>query len=105
MSDSTVLEIVAVISVSGLVISVLSNIYQARDRRLEWRISGIERTLDRLMRHLGVEEPADSLDEVRRLARSGQAIPAIKAYREQTGAGLRAAKDAVDAMVRDGASR
>ncbi len=39
--------------------------------------------------------------EVVRLAKSGQAIAAIKRYRQETGAGLAAAKAAVDALPRD----
>ena len=39
--------------------------------------------------------------EVLRLAQSGQVIMAIKLYREQTNAGLRESKDAVEAMLRD----
>ena len=38
--------------------------------------------------------------EVLRLAQSGQVIMAIKLYREQTNAGLRESKDAVEAMLR-----
>jgi large subunit ribosomal protein L7/L12 len=40
----------------------------------------------------------DRFAEVRKLVRSGNIIEAIKLYREQTGVGLREAKDAVDAM-------
>jgi len=40
----------------------------------------------------------ESDDEVLKLLRSGQKISAIKAYREQTGVGLKEAKDAVEAM-------
>jgi ribosomal protein L7/L12 len=37
-------------------------------------------------------------DEIRELVRSGRKIEAIKIYRERTGAGLKEAKDAVDAI-------
>lgn len=46
------------------------------------------------------DQPASgSDDEVMKLLRSGSKIGAIKAYREQTGVGLKEAKDAVEAMA------
>ena len=46
------------------------------------------------------DQPAnESDDEVLRLLRSGSKIAAIKAYREQTGLGLKEAKDAVEALA------
>ena len=39
------------------------------------------------------------LDEVRQLKSSGKLINAIKLYREQTGVGLKEAKDAVEGMI------
>ena len=42
--------------------------------------------------------------EIRSLVAQGKHIPAIKAYREATGAGLKEAKDAIDAL-RDGPPR
>ena len=46
------------------------------------------------------EQPANEPDDgVLKLLRSGQKISAIKAYREQTGVGLKEAKDAVEAMA------
>ncbi|WP_160311218.1 hypothetical protein [Streptacidiphilus anmyonensis] len=39
------------------------------------------------------------LEPVLELVRQGRKIQAIKAYRERTGAGLRQAKDAIDAMA------
>lgn len=44
------------------------------------------------------------MDEVRRLAQSGQKIPAIKRYRELTGLGLKDAKEAVEAMIEPSSS-
>ncbi|WP_160311665.1 hypothetical protein [Streptacidiphilus melanogenes] len=40
-----------------------------------------------------------ALEQVLELVRQGRKIQAIKAYRERTGAGLRQAKDAIDAMA------
>lgn len=45
-----------------------------------------------------VVEPSE---EVRRLILEGRKIPAIKLYREQTGVGLREAKDTVEAMEKE----
>jgi ribosomal protein L7/L12 len=66
------------------------------------RLARVERKLDLLLRHMQVEvpdptTPAGLSDEVRRLADAGRKIEAIKLHREQTGVGLRAAKDAVEA--------
>jgi ribosomal protein L7/L12 len=51
---------------------------------------------------LGVNAPAgvatDWMNEVRSLKMSGQEIQAIKLYRQNTGVGLREAKDAVEGM-------
>lgn len=52
-------------------------------------------------------EPADSqLDEIKSLLKAGKKIEAIKRVREETGRGLKEAKDLVDAieqkMVADG---
>ena len=45
--------------------------------------------------------PADTLEgRVLRMVQQGQKIPAIKLYREETGAGLKEAKDAVEALGR-----
>jgi ribosomal protein L7/L12 len=41
----------------------------------------------------------DADPEIRRLVREGQLIPAIKRYRELTGAGLKDAKDAIERML------
>jgi LSD1 subclass zinc finger protein len=43
--------------------------------------------------------PRASLDEVRRLAQSGNVLEAIKRYRELYGVGLKEAKDAVEALA------
>lgn len=59
----------------------------------------IERKLDLIIEHLGIES-ADAGHELPREARefadSGQAIEAIRAYRQTTGEGLKEAKEAVD---------
>jgi ribosomal protein L7/L12 len=59
----------------------------------------VERKLDLIMAHLGIEEPEPAgLDVVRDLLRKNKEIEAIKEYRRITGAGLKEAKDAVEAL-------
>jgi ribosomal protein L7/L12 len=66
-------------------------------KQLERRLERVERKLDLLMQHQGVQQPEPEFDQdVVNLARSGRKIEAIKRYRELTGAGLKDAKDAVE---------
>lgn len=65
--------------------------------------------IDALYRRLGVGQlddaaiPTDgAYPEVLEAIHAGNAIQAIKSYRERTGVGLKEAKDAVEAMVRSG---
>ena len=70
------------------------------------RLDRIERKLDRILAHLGLEgsqqaatgQASHASQQVQDLIRRGNKIEAIKVYREQTGLGLREAKDAVEAM-------
>ena len=69
------------------------------------RLARVERKLDLILEHLGIDyddakSPSTLAEEVRRLADDGRKIEAIKAHRELTGAGLRDAKDAVEAYLR-----
>ena len=58
--------------------------------------SRLERKVDLILRHLGID-PNQGLDEkIMELVKAGQKIQAIKLYREQTGAGLKEAKDYVE---------
>lgn len=67
--------------------------------RAERRAARIERKLDLVLGHLGLEEEIPGMDEIRTLARQGKQVQAIKLYRESTGTDLREAKQAVDRMV------
>lgn len=70
------------------------------DAQTRIRISNLERKLEHLYAHLGLQEPSDAVSQtVIDLARAGQSIAAIKAYREETGAGLADAKRAVEALT------
>lgn len=66
------------------------------------RLRRIEQKLDLILKSLGVpfdDASAGLPEEIRHLAESGRKIEAIKLYRAQTGAGLKEAKDAVDAYL------
>lgn len=60
----------------------------------------IERKLDLILKHLGIDPLPPVSAEVRSLAVAGRKIEAIKVHREQTGAGLAEAKEAVEACER-----
>ncbi len=68
------------------------------------RLRGIERKLNALLRHHGVD-PTQGLplsDRVKQLAADpGRKIEAIKVYREETGASLVEAKEAVEAFIKN----
>ncbi|MET9265129.1 hypothetical protein [Amycolatopsis sp. NPDC004079] len=78
---------------------VLSTGWGSSTRSLERRMTRLERKLDLVLDHLGVQEPGGDLArELDPLLREGKTIAAIKRYREATGASLKEAKDAVDRM-------
>jgi hypothetical protein len=65
------------------------------------RLATIERKLDLIMRRLEIEDPVPDTPDVIGHLMQGQKIQAIKAYREQTGATLLDAKNAVEKIARD----
>jgi len=74
---------------------------QQRIRVLEGALALLERKVDFLMNKLGVayvdaQPPGHA--EVIALLQAGEMIPAIKRYRELTGASLAEAKNAVEAL-------
>jgi ribosomal protein L7/L12 len=78
------------------------------DYTLLARVVELERKVEYLMQRLGAGEQISSITrmtpsspvppEIADLARLGQKIEAIKRYRELTGASLREAKEAIDAI-------
>lgn len=89
--------IVIFLAGGGAAYAALQPSDKARLRRLEWK-------LDIIIRHLGIEYPdprtAGGLSsEVQKLADEENKIQAIKVHREQTGLGLKEAKDAVEAYM------
>ena len=69
------------------------------------RLERTERKLNALLRHFGIDAtqgtaPSDLSDRVKEIARNPKRkIEAIKVYREETGAGLAEAKEAVEAFI------
>ncbi|MFJ4748568.1 hypothetical protein [Streptomyces albogriseolus] len=89
--ETTILFLTCVV-----VLGVIS--IQTQLTRSERRVARLERKLDAVMRHLGLEEEVPRRDEILALVRDGKQVQAVKLYREATGAGLLEAKQAVDAM-------
>lgn len=79
---------------------------QRADARLQARLTEIDQKLDAVIKHLGVQLPDPQQQALERhpdllpLLREGKKIQAIKVYRESSGAGLREAKDVVEALAR-----
>ena len=60
------------------------------------RLRSLERKLDLILGKLGID-PAEGLDaQLKDLVQSGQKIEAIKLYRQQSGVGLKEAKDYIE---------
>jgi hypothetical protein len=58
----------------------------------------LERKVDLILKHLGID-PNQGVDEkIMELVNAGRKIEAIKLYREQTGVGLKEAKDYVESL-------
>ncbi|WP_393080357.1 ribosomal protein L7/L12 [Streptomyces sp. LN704] len=71
---------------------------EGRLGRTDRRIARVERKLDLILDHLGIQQTEPELEQVAALVRDGRKIQAIKEYREFTGVGLKEAKDAVERM-------
>jgi ribosomal protein L7/L12 len=66
---------------------------------LQYQIKRVEEKIDLLLRHAGIEASIDPLTiQIKELLRANQRIKAIKLLRQSTGAGLREAKDWVEAI-------
>jgi large subunit ribosomal protein L7/L12 len=70
--------------------------------KLRQRVATLERQIEFLMKHLGVEyeeEPNTGVSpEILELVRKGDKLRAIKFYREETGVGLREAKEFIESL-------
>ncbi len=68
---------------------------------VERKLALIDRRLNLIMEHLDIAEPQPpAVPSVVQELEQGRKIQAIKLYREQTGVGLREAKDAVEEIAR-----
>lgn len=81
----------------SVMILVLSAIWASRNENLR-RFRRIERKVDLILSHLGLDPDQGVNQQVMDLVKAGQTIQAIKLYREQTGAGLKEAKDYVESL-------
>ncbi|AYF75149.1 hypothetical protein D7D52_16185 [Nocardia yunnanensis] len=71
--------------------------------RLERKVQRLERKIDLIIAHLGIEDPSSAIDYtgIDDLLQRGKKIHAIKLYRDQDpSASLAEAKDAVEARGR-----
>ncbi|WP_327355725.1 ribosomal protein L7/L12 [Streptomyces sp. NBC_01304] len=90
-----------------LALVVMYGFLETKIKQTHRTMARIEGKVDHILGHLGIDMPVDGFDaspdgpysEVIALAQAGKKIPAIKLYRELTGAGLKDAKDAVERMV------
>ena len=84
-----------VYAATSILSSFLRKIWPLPDPNAK-RIAYLERRVSELSKQLGIEEAP--LTDVQELIAQGRKINAIKLYREQTGAGLAASKDAAEVM-------
>lgn len=73
----------------------------AQRRRTEARLANVERKIELIVGHFGIEDPEPSMPEVIACLEQGKKIHAVRAYRDATGVGLKEAKDAVERIARD----
>ena len=88
------------ISILGLFIFLIASTSGAslRDARQAARLARLERKVDAIVKHLGVNV-VDQVDpKVLELFIAGKKIEAIKLHREQTGIGLKEAKEYVESL-------
>ncbi len=80
----------------SLILLVASAVFRNTNGQ-EARLLLLERKINLILNHLGIEDGATA-DVVRDLIMRGQKIEAIRLYRQQSGVGLKEAKEAVDQM-------
>ncbi|MET7765277.1 ribosomal protein L7/L12 [Streptomyces sp. NPDC005393] len=71
---------------------------ESRIQRLQRGADRVERELDLILDHLGIEATEPGLERVTALLREGKKIEAIKVYRQLTDAGLKEAKETVERL-------
>jgi ribosomal protein L7/L12 len=92
MPEPTFWIVLAVLGLS-MVIAIVQG-------RLKDQLGRLERKLDALLRHSGMDVAALADKDAAELLRAGRRIDAIRVYREWTGAGLAEAKAHVEGLER-----
>ena len=101
-AGTQVVLLVLLIGVSMVLVSSLTSAAQKRQSRTEARLATLERKVDAIVDHLGVVVPEPRYPEVERLVAADQQVAAVRRYRQDTGADLVTAKNAVDEIARRG---
>jgi hypothetical protein len=78
----------------GVFIGMMATLLAGSDPR----IARLERKLNAVLEHLGVDLTTGLTQELRNLIAEGRKIEAVKLYRDQTGCDLRTAKDYVESL-------
>jgi ribosomal protein L7/L12 len=92
-----------IIPAAATVLAVLIMIVRIRNRVRRSDIERLERKLDSVIHHLGLEQELlpKASDRVKTHLSTGNMIDAIRAYREENpGVGLKEAKEAVEELQR-----
>lgn len=85
----------------GLVVVLVILNTERQVLNLRQDLAGLDRKLSLILRHFKIEEFSPLSERVKELARQPRGkIEAIKVYREETGAGLAEAKEAVEAFIK-----
>ena len=84
--------------VVGILMVVVGSSWNAGGGNSGRRQRRIERKVDLILKHLGIDPDQGVNPQVMELVKAGQKIRAIKVYREQTGAGLKEAKEFVEGL-------
>ena len=95
------MTVALVVLLVGLILLGLASSANSRreQQRTAARLTAIEQKLDAVVAHFGLTVKERELPEVMRLIAANQRIAAVKAYRDETGASLLEAKNAVDAIA------
>jgi hypothetical protein len=93
--------------VLGLAFTSLALIWQSQIERRSVSLDRINAKLDALLKHAGIDfnSPGQVPPQVADALKRGEKIQAIKLYREATGAGLKDAKEFVEAIQRLGGGK
>jgi ribosomal protein L7/L12 len=84
--------------VAAIFVLALGSLATAARTGSDRRLVRLERKVDLILAHLGLDPNQGVNPEVMELMKSGNKIQAIKLYRQQTGVGLKEAKDYVESL-------